>query len=82
MVCRFSGRERRVLKPFLVGLAAHKSEIINAYEITGSILSPDARVTGRVLTVKKLLAPLSREDVKIVRCLGLNYADHAVRSPH
>jgi hypothetical protein len=35
-------------------------------------------VTSNVLTVKTLLAPLAREEVKLVRCLGLNYADHAV----
>lgn len=28
--------------------------------------------------MRDLLAPLAREEIKIVRCLGLNYADHAV----
>jgi len=37
-------------------------------------------VTGNVLTVKTLLAPLAREEVKLVRCLGLNYADHAAEA--
>jgi len=27
-----------------------------------------------------LLAPLAREEIKIVRCLGLNYADHAAEA--
>lgn len=31
-----------------------------------------------MLTVSKLLAPLSNEEIKVVRCLGLNYSDHAV----
>ena len=35
-------------------------------------------IAGKILTVKELLAPLAREEVKLVRCLGLNYADHAV----
>jgi len=65
-----------------VGLAAHANETIKAYEISGSALDPAARVTENVLTVKNLLAPLSREEVKIVRCLGLNYADHAVIAHH
>ena len=39
---------------------------------------PAATVTSNVLTVSQLLTPLSRDEVKIVRCLGLNYADHAV----
>ena len=54
--------------------------MVQAYEIIGSALNPDSQVSHNVLTVKELLAPLSREQIKIVRCLGLNYADHAVRS--
>jgi len=30
--------------------------------------------------VKSLLAPLSNEEVKLVRCLGLNYSDHAAEA--
>jgi hypothetical protein len=33
-----------------------------------------------VLSVTSLLAPLAREQVGVARCLGLNYADHAVRT--
>lgn len=51
---------------------------VKAYEIIGSVLDPAAQVTKTVLTVKELLPPLSREQVGLVRCLGLNYADHAV----
>ncbi|KAH0840192.1 hypothetical protein J3R83DRAFT_1191 [Lanmaoa asiatica] len=61
-----------------VGLAAWNKQTIKAYEIVGSALDPAAQVTNTVLTVKELLAPLSREELKIVRCLGLNYSDHAV----
>ena len=63
----------------LVGLAAFRKDNIQAYEILGSALDPAAQLTTTVLTVKELLAPLAREDIKTVRCLGLNYADHAVR---
>jgi hypothetical protein len=52
---------------------------IKAREILGSALDPAAQVSQTVLTVKQLLAPLSREQIGLVRCLGLNYADHAVR---
>ena len=62
-----------------VGLAFHQKKPIKAYEISGSALDPAAQVTKNVLTVQQLLAPLSREEVGLVRCLGLNYADHAVR---
>ncbi|KAF8138776.1 hypothetical protein EV363DRAFT_545326 [Boletus edulis] len=60
-----------------VGLAAWNKQTIKAYEILGSALDPAAQVTNTVLTVKELLAPLSREELKVVRCLGLNYSDHA-----
>ncbi|KAG9773388.1 AAT family amino acid transporter, partial [Aureobasidium melanogenum] len=33
-------------------------------------------VSDEVATVKKLLGPLAREDVPILRCVGLNYAKH------
>ncbi|KAF8204261.1 fumarylacetoacetate hydrolase [Mycena galopus ATCC 62051] len=60
-----------------VGLAASRGHAIKAHEIVGSALDPAAHVSKTVLTVKQLLSPLSREEVKYVRCLGLNYADHA-----
>lgn len=63
-----------------VGLAAHQGGLIRAKEIVGSALDPTAAVTSRVLTVKTLLSPLSREQVKLVRCLGLNYKDHAAEA--
>ncbi|KAI4753592.1 hypothetical protein E4T51_13301 [Aureobasidium sp. EXF-12344] len=36
------------------------------------------QVTDR--DVQKLLAPLAREDIRTVRCLGLNYEQHAIES--
>ncbi|TVY87551.1 Fumarylacetoacetate hydrolase domain-containing protein, partial [Lachnellula willkommii] len=41
-------------------------------------------VTDQVADIRKLLAPLAFEDVKTVRCLGLNYEQHAkeVFPPH
>lgn len=67
-----------VTHPPTVGLAAWNKQPIKAHEIIGSALDPAAQVTNTVLTVKELLAPLSREELKVVRCLGLNYSDHAV----
>jgi len=60
-----------------VGLAAHHGKVIKAREIVGSALDPAAQVTNNILTVKALLSPLSAREVGIVRCLGLNYSDHA-----
>ncbi|KZS97828.1 hypothetical protein SISNIDRAFT_546874 [Sistotremastrum niveocremeum HHB9708] len=63
-----------------VGLAVLSSKPLKAYEISGSALDPDAKVTSTVLTVKHLLDPLSKDQVKLVRCLGLNYRDHAAEA--
>ncbi|KAI6102290.1 hypothetical protein EV401DRAFT_2024721 [Pisolithus croceorrhizus] len=63
-----------------VGLAAWNKQVIRAHEILGSALDPAAQLTNTVLTVKELLSPLSREEVKTVRCLGLNYTDHAAEA--
>jgi hypothetical protein len=66
-----------------LGLASVEGKKIGAREITGTIF--DGVVTDKVLTVKqvlsiktmlmKLLSPVSKEQAKIVRCLGLNYRD-------
>lgn len=37
-------------------------------------------VTDQVAEIRMLLAPLAREDVRYVRCLGLNYEQHAKES--
>jgi hypothetical protein len=68
-----------------VGLASVEGKTIRAKEVTGSIF--DGVVTNKELTVKhvlhlkffkanaKLLSPVPKELVKVVRCLGLNYKD-------
>lgn len=38
------------------------------------------QVTDKVVEIKTLLAPLARHDIKTVRCLGLNYEQHAKES--
>lgn len=63
-----------------VGLAAWNKQVIRVHEILGSTLDPAAQLTNTVLTVKELLSPLSQEEVKTVRCLGLNYSDHAAEA--
>jgi 2-keto-4-pentenoate hydratase/2-oxohepta-3-ene-1,7-dioic acid hydratase in catechol pathway len=37
-------------------------------------------ITDQVADIRLLLSPLSRDDIKTVRCLGLNYAQHARES--
>ncbi|KAI9670409.1 MAG: hypothetical protein M1817_004452 [Caeruleum heppii] len=60
-------------------LPAGVSNIIKASQariINGDIFGKHV-VTDQIANVKALLAPLAREDVGTVRCLGLNYAQHA-----
>ncbi|PFH46420.1 hypothetical protein AMATHDRAFT_155120 [Amanita thiersii Skay4041] len=63
-----------------VGLASAQGRLIRAHEIIGSPLDPAAQVSNNVLTVKTLLSPLSKQEIGVVRCLGLNYSDHAAES--
>ncbi|KAG5756131.1 hypothetical protein H9Q69_000260 [Fusarium xylarioides] len=58
-----------------VGIAFEKGEKLQAKLIQGCVF--DGAVTDRLLTVKELLAPLSMDQVPIIRCMGLNYRDHA-----
>ncbi|KAL4891190.1 2-keto-4-pentenoate hydratase [Aspergillus ambiguus] len=48
---------------------------IAVHVINGTIF--DGKVTNKIMHVKKLLSPVSQEDCNYVRCLGLNYTDHA-----
>ncbi|EST06758.1 Fumarylacetoacetase, C-terminal [Kalmanozyma brasiliensis GHG001] len=48
---------------------------INVYS-GSSILSP-GQPTGEQLTLGQLLAPLSQSEVGTIRCIGLNYVEHA-----
>ncbi|KAL8399544.1 hypothetical protein RB594_000073 [Gaeumannomyces avenae] len=58
-----------------VGLATFEKKTVQAKVITGSVF--DGVVTDKVLTVSQLLSPLDRSEVPLIRCLGLNYHDHA-----
>lgn len=42
------------------------------YDTTGKTI-----VSDEVVTVQTLLGPLERNDVDILRCVGLNYAKHS-----
>ncbi|KAI1276253.1 5-carboxymethyl-2-hydroxymuconate isomerase [Xylaria sp. FL0933] len=49
---------------------------IKAYLIRGSIFDGKI-ITGVVYTVERLLSPISLSECNYIRCLGLNYKDHA-----
>ncbi|KAF4962854.1 hypothetical protein FSARC_9097 [Fusarium sarcochroum] len=48
---------------------------LTANELVGTDLF-DAKSTGKVVQVKRLLGPMTPQDVPIIRCVGLNYAKH------
>ncbi|KAH8884981.1 5-carboxymethyl-2-hydroxymuconate isomerase [Thozetella sp. PMI_491] len=52
---------------------------VKAYLINGTIFNGD--VTNTIYTVERLLSPVSMEDCNYIRCLGLNYHDHAKVNP-
>ncbi|KAI9730595.1 MAG: hypothetical protein M1834_005838 [Cirrosporium novae-zelandiae] len=58
-----------------VGLAMLEGQKVTAKEIKGTAF--DGVFTDKILQVKQLLCPLSYDEVPIIRCLGLNYHDHA-----
>jgi 2-keto-4-pentenoate hydratase/2-oxohepta-3-ene-1,7-dioic acid hydratase in catechol pathway len=60
---------------FDVGKQYLSGKAIQAKVVTGDIFS-DAVVTDQVLEVKKLLGPLTEDDVPIIKCVGLNYMKH------
>ncbi|OKL63710.1 hypothetical protein UA08_00019 [Talaromyces atroroseus] len=55
------------------------TQVTKAKVIKGDIFGQH-RVTDQVAEIKTLLAPLARHDIKTVRCLGLNYEQHAIES--
>ena len=40
-------------------------------------IASSAKRTGTVLPVEQLLSPLTKEQVPIIRCIGLNYMKHS-----
>ncbi|OQE19607.1 hypothetical protein PENFLA_c018G09183 [Penicillium flavigenum] len=58
-----------------IGLAVLNGEKVAVKLIKGSIF--DGVVTETTMHVGRLLAPIGIEEVPIIRCMGLNYRDHA-----
>ncbi|KAF5664600.1 bifunctional 4-hydroxyphenylacetate degradation enzyme [Fusarium circinatum] len=60
-----------------VGLASREGKDIAVNVFSGrSVLSPGSR-TDRAESVERLLSPLAQEEVGTIRCIGLNYVQHA-----
>ncbi|ERT01684.1 fumarylacetoacetate hydrolase [Sporothrix schenckii 1099-18] len=59
-----------------LGLALDNGETVTAQVVEGDVF--DGQVNAdRVLTIGTLLSPLRTDQVPIIRCMGLNYRDHA-----
>lgn len=60
-----------------VGAALYAKKTVEASVFSGkSVLEPGS-VTGEKVNVDKVLSPLTRDEVKTIRCIGLNYKQHA-----
>ncbi|WVQ87874.1 hypothetical protein IAS59_001605 [Cryptococcus gattii] len=60
-----------------VGLAAYESKPIEVEVFSGtSVLKPGEK-TGKKEIVERLLSPLAQSEVGTIRCIGLNYVNHA-----
>ncbi|KAF4449012.1 hypothetical protein F53441_7662 [Fusarium austroafricanum] len=60
-----------------VGLAAREGKDIAVNVFSGrSVLSPGSP-TDRTESVERILSPLAQEEVGTIRCIGLNYVQHA-----
>ncbi|KIW83637.1 hypothetical protein Z517_02883 [Fonsecaea pedrosoi CBS 271.37] len=83
---RFVATDGRVLRgePILPSEDFDLGNVTEADQLKAKVIVGDdifdttgqTKVTDEVVTVKKLLGPLAREEVPILRCVGLNYAKH------
>jgi len=53
-----------------------KAKVISV--ANNDIFDPDTKVTNEEVTVKKLLGPVTTEEVPIIRCIGLNFKKHSM----
>ncbi|KFY04327.1 hypothetical protein O988_00851 [Pseudogymnoascus sp. VKM F-3808] len=61
-----------------VGLAMEKNEPVMVKVLSGSSgLDFDAVFTGDVIRAREILTPIAPAEAGTIRCIGLNYTDHA-----
>lgn len=58
-----------------IGLAVASGKPVDVFLIQGDIYT--GTVTNKKVRVKSLLAPISRQECSLIRCLGLNFREHA-----
>lgn len=84
---RFESTDGRVLRgePVLPSEDFDLGKVTESDKLKAKIITGDdifdttgkTKVTDEEATVKKLLGPLVREEVPVLRCIGLNYAKHS-----
>ena len=63
---------------YIEEIVAQKYPDVKVRIFTGSSpLEPDIRPTDNVYSIKTILSPLTRREVGTIRCIGLNYKEHA-----
>ncbi|KAL4901205.1 hypothetical protein BDW74DRAFT_187853 [Aspergillus multicolor] len=63
---------------YFVGLAVSDGQSVSVKVLDAkSALAEEAAFTGELKTINKLLSPLAASEVGTIRCIGLNYKDHA-----
>ena len=60
-----------------IGLAAYHNKAISVDIFSGSTILSPGHSTGTTDIVKTLLSPLTASEVGSIRCIGLNYRQHA-----
>lgn len=88
---RFVAADGRVLRgePILPSADFDLGTLTDADDLKAKVIVGDdpfdttgkTTVSDEVVAVKKLLGPLTRDDVPILRCVGLNYAKHSTLAP-
>lgn len=54
---------------------ALKAKVIEVQ--SGDVFDPATKVTDEIVTVKRLLGPVTTDEVPIIRCIGLNFIKHS-----
>jgi hypothetical protein len=85
---RFEATDGRILRgePVLPNDDFDLGGVTEADQLKAKIITGDdifdttgkTKVTDETATVKTILGPLTREDVPVLRCIGLNYAKHSM----
>lgn len=61
-----------------MGLAIANKEEVNVKVVEGGCaFAYEAQFTGETRSIHTLLSPISQQEAGTVRCIGLNYKEHA-----